>query len=315
VFALCVEASPARGMGHLFRALALAEALDTLGARSLICVNDDDRAAAVLRDRGLAWRTVPLANPALDWEGALIKSQGVRVWVDDRLDTDARHARRVLDTDARLATFDDRGSGAALADLNVVAVPLTDGERVAGRRVLSGLQFLVLDAAVQRWRRVRQRCESVVVSMGGSDTYGVTVDVVRALRARGRAATVVLGPGFQHDTALTKVIGDGIQVKRSIPSLAEEFAHHDLAVTAGGITPFEANAAGLPCIVIATETWEVRSGEVLADLGGCIYAGWRDEIDFATLDAPLPIETMSRAALAGVPADGAARVAAELLRL
>ena len=155
----------------------------------------------------------------------------------------------------------------------------------------------------------------MVVSMGGSDTYGVTINVVRALRSAGREATVVLGPGFAHDSALDRVLGDLFTVKRSVASLAEEFARHDLAITAGGLTPYEANAAGLPCVVIATEPWEVRTGEVLARLGGCIYAGWRERIDFTAFEATLPIEKMSRAALASVPTDGAARVAAELLAL
>lgn len=315
MFALCIEASHARGMGHLYRALALADALAVCGKPARIYVNDDEGAARVLRDRGLPWRTVPLAETQTAWEPALVKEDGVRVWVDDRLDTDAEHARRVRDAGVRLVTFDDRGEGAELADLSVVAVPLADGERIRGRRVLSGLSYLVIDPAVARHRRLRLGCSSTVVSMGGSDTYGVTIDVVRALRTAGRSATIVLGPGFAHDSALEEVLDDRFTVKRSVISLADEFARHDLAITAGGMTPYEANAAGLPCVVIATEPWEVRTGELLSRLGGCVYAGWRERIDFAMLKAPLPIEKMSRAALASVPTDGAARVAEELLAL
>ena len=40
--------------------------------------------------------------------------------------------------------------------------------------------------------------------------------------------------------------------------MAEEMSRHDLAVTGGGMTPFEANAAGLPCIVVANETFEIQ---------------------------------------------------------
>jgi spore coat polysaccharide biosynthesis predicted glycosyltransferase SpsG len=156
---------------------------------------------------------------------------------------------------------------------------------------------------------------SVVVSMGGSDTYGLTLDVVRALSERKLAATVVIGPGFAHEAGLAKLLDIGMIVKRSIPSLAEEFSRHDLAITAGGITPFEANAAGLPCVVIGAEPWEERAGELLAKLGGCRYAGPRARIDFSPLDHALPLEKMSAAALAAVPVDGAERVAAELLKL
>src|SRR5947208_31595 len=134
-----------------------------------------------------------------------------------------------------------------------------------------------------RWPRPwpRTALNSLVVSMGGSDTYGVTVDVARALKQRGTGATVILGPGFAHDEALAAVKHEGLVLKRNVPSLAEEFFHHDLAITAGGLTPCEANAAGLPCIIIATESWEARTGQELEQLGGSRFAGSRGAIDFS----------------------------------
>ena len=315
MYAICVEASHARGMGHLFRALALARALEDRGAAVRVYVNDDERAKRIMREHSRSYRLVPLREVNVRWQADLIRADGVRVWVDDRFETTADHARRVLESGARLATFNDRGTGAALADLHVAAVPLAEGERPDGRRVLAGLEYLVLDPAIARLRRHRTELRSIVVSMGGSDTYGLTVELVRALRERRRPATIVIGPGFAHDQALAKVLNPDYAVKRSIVSLAEEFARHDLAITAGGITPFEANAAGLPCIVIGAEPWEERAGELLARLGGCRYAGRRDEIDFSVLDEALPLARMSKAALESVPVDGAARVAQEHLVL
>ena len=49
MFALCVEASHARGMGHLFRALSLAQALEARGAKVQIYVNEDAAAARALQ--------------------------------------------------------------------------------------------------------------------------------------------------------------------------------------------------------------------------------------------------------------------------
>ena len=316
MFALCVEASHARGMGHLFRAFALAEALEAAGARVLIYVNEDAGAARALDERGRAWRLVPLQKGGTaNWEAERIRSDGIKVWVNDRFETTAAHARRVLDAGARLATMNDSGSGAALADLHIAAVALAEPEKPQGRRVLAGLEYLVLDPAIARFRRPRLELHSLVVSMGGSDTYGLTVEVVRQLRARKLRASVVIGPGFAHEAELGRVVDDSFILKRSLRSLPEEFARHDLAITAGGVTPFEANAAGLPCIVIGTESWEERAGMMLAKLGGCYYAGPRRQVDWSVLERPLPIAQMSEAALAAVPTDGAQRVARELLAL
>jgi len=307
MLALCLEASHARGMGHLFRALALAEALTNQGSKVHFYLNAFAPAEDLLRARGHSFATVTLDDGT--WAAAIIAADGIRTWINDRLDTGAGHAQAVRQAGAHLVSFDDRGDGAALADLNIVAFPASDNEKLPGRRVLAGPQALVLDPAIAAFRRLRTALNSLVVSMGGSDTYGVTVDVARALKQRGMAATVILGPGFAHDEALAAVKHEGLTIKRNVPSLAEEFARHDLAITAGGLTPCEANAAGLPCIVIATETWEARTGQVLGQLGGSLYAGRREAINFQVLDSNLDIEKMSRFALQNVPADGARHVA------
>jgi len=311
MLALCVEASHARGMGHLFRALALAEALEGSGATVHFCLNAFPPALDLLKSRAHSFTVVNLDRSG--WEPLLIRDQGIQVWINDRLDTSADHAAAVAQAGARLVTFDDRGPGAAAAHLNIVAFPATDQESLPGRRVLSGPQALVLDSAICRLRRRRTTLGSLVVSMGGSDTYGVTVGVVRALKKRHRLATVILGPGFAHDQALAMHAGDGIRIKRNVSSLAEEFSVHDFAITAGGVTPCEANAAGLPCAIIATESWEERVGTILEGLGGSLFAGHRQCVDFSFLDRVLPVAAMSQAALLSVPCDGARRVAREIL--
>jgi spore coat polysaccharide biosynthesis predicted glycosyltransferase SpsG len=300
-------------MGHLFRALALAEALESSGETVHLYLNAFAPALDLLKNRTRAFTVVNLDQSG--WEPKLIQESGIQIWVNDRLDTSADHAAAVHRAGARLVTFDDRGAGAAAADLNIVAFPATDGENLPGHRVLSGPQSLVLDSAICRLRRRRTTLGSLVVSMGGSDTYGVTVEVARALKKRCRQATVILGPGFAHDEALAMHIGDDITVKRNVPSLAEEFSAHDFAITAGGVTPCEANAAGLPCAIIATEPWEERVGGVLEGLGASLFAGHRQSIDFGFLDQPLPVAAMSQAGLQSVPCDGAQRVAREILAL
>ncbi len=313
VLALCIEASHARGMGHLFRALALAEALASLGGTVHFYLNAFAPAQALLSGRGHAFTTVTLDDG--DWAADLVRKDGIHTWINDRLDTGAGHARSVREAGARLATFDDRGAGAECAQINIVAFPASDDEKLPGDRILSGPNAMVLDPAIAALRRHRTALNSLVVSMGGSDTYGVTVDVAKALKQRGMAATVTLGPGFAHNEALAAVGHDGLTIRRNVPSLAEELARHDLAITAGGVTPCEANAAGLPCIIIATESWETRTGEVLERLGGSRFAGDRQKIDFGILDQSLPIAAMSEAAMRAVPCDAVQTIAREILAL
>ena len=315
MFALCVESSHARGMGHVFRARNLAEVMRCAGQRCKVILNDHEPAVRLLENAGIEYVTVDLTDLESDWERRVIEEGRIQVWVNDRLDTDKRHAEKVKRCRIPLATFDDRGHGASLADLNIAALAFDADEPLAGKRVLRGVDYLVLNPEIVRYRRVRQRVRHLLVTLGGSDTYGVTVKVVRSLRAAGREVTVIVGPGFRHDAELAEVLGPGFEVKRGVPSLIAEFEHCDLAITGGGITPFEANASGLPCIVIANEVFEVPVAKEMVSLGGSVFAGSHNEMDESIFIQDLPLEAMSRAGIDNIGTRGTERVVNELMSL
>ncbi len=314
MFALCIESSHARGMGHFYRALNLAQGLRQAGKPCKFYLNRHDASCALLQEQGHAFEIVALDDLTGDWERKAIANDGITCWVNDRLDTDARHAAQIKAAGIPLATFDDRGSGAAQADLHIAALAFDGQENLAGAKVLRGAAYLVLNPAIGRFARPRGSLSSILVTLGGSDTYGVTVKVVQSLAAAGRSATVVLGPAFGHMAELEQVITDDFVIKRGVPSLIEEFAAHDLAVTGGGITPFEANASGLPCIVIASELFEIPVGKALQELGGSTYAGYHEDMRLPPLDG-LPLEQMSAAGMRNIGLGGTARVVAALAEL
>ena len=312
MLAICVEASHQRGMGHLFRMLSFCETLIERAVPFRIFINPHASSQALLAQRNLPFEPVVLNAAKNDWQGGLIRKYGIKLWIDDRLDTDIGHATQVKDCGIPLVTFDDQGTGAALADLNVAGLALDESNSLPGAKVLRGPRFLVLNREIARYRRLRKTEGSIMVTMGGSDTYGVTVKVVKMLKSADRNATVIVGPAFQHEAELFEVLDDGFVLKRNVPSLIEEFSHHALAITGGGITPFEANASGLPCIVIANEDFEIPVGKGLASLGGSVFAGHYSAIDEDMFACELPIQKMSKAAMAHIDLQGAARVADEI---
>ena len=154
-----------------------------------------------------------------------------------------------------------------------------------------------------------------MISLGGSDTHGVTVKIAKWLGDNGMRATIILGPAFAHDDALASIDCRMFDIKRSVPSLAEEFYSHDIAITGGGLTAFEAAAAGLPTIVVANEPWEILHGQYLESLGCSRFAGPCEAMNLEVLHAPLDIESMSHAALSAVNAEGVKKVSQELLAM
>lgn len=315
MFALCIESSHVRGMGHFFRALNLANELAKTGYPFRFYLNDHVPSLRILTERGIPYRIVDLEDFAGNWEASLIQRDGITLWINDRLDTDIRHAQKIKATGIPLATLDDRGAGATLADLHIAALAFDEQESLAGIKLLRGSDYLILNPQISDYMRSRKQLSSILVTLGGSDTYGVTVKVVQILKEMNLTATIVIGPAFKHMNALDEVLTSGFTVKRDVPSMIEEFYHHDLAITGGGITPFEANASGLPCVVIANEQFEIPVGVALQKLGGSHFAGYYESLEEPLFSLDLPLEKMSSAGMCNIGMQGSTRVIAALLEL
>jgi spore coat polysaccharide biosynthesis predicted glycosyltransferase SpsG len=199
-----------------------------------------------------------------------------------------------------------------LADINISPI-LGLLTPPPGSKALCGKEYILFGREIKNARRIRTTIKSIVVSMGGSDTHGLTVHVVRELKKMGIGATVVLGPLASAQGELQAEIDARFCVKRAVPSLAEEFLLHDLAITNGGLTPFQANAAGLPCIVVATEPHEVTMGKYLDGLGASVFAGFREKVDIPlTLGKITSIEQMSKKGINTFDFDAAERIYKEI---
>ena len=312
MFGICVEASHQRGMGHLFRMLNLCQGLSIRNLPFRIFINKNKAAQKILDQHNFLFEVVPLESQENDWQKILISKYGIKLWIDDRLNTDIGHAEQVKSFGIPLVSFDDRGSGAGLVDLNVAALCFDETEPFQGKKVLRGIRYLILNPEIARYRHVRSKLNSIVVSMGGSDTYGVTIKVIKLLKLAGLTATVIVGPDFQHEKELVEVLDSSFLLKCAVPSLIEEFSYHDLAITGGGVTPFEANAAGLPCFIIANEDFEIPVGLGIAELGGAVFAGHHSKIDASKLNELMLIEKMSRLAIERFDLGGVTRIMNEI---
>jgi len=302
-------------MGHFYRVLNLAECLAQADLSYTIYLNDHGPSLQLLVDRGVPHRIVNLQDFTGNWETALIRQDNITLWVNDRLNTDNRHAENVKATGIPLVTFDDRGTGAALADLHIAALFFDATERLAGVKVLQGVDYLILNPQIASFTRLRKELTSILVTLGGSDTYGVTIKVVQMLKEMGMTATIVLGPSFMHTDKLDAELTAGFTLKSGVSSMIEEFYRHDLAITGGGITPFEANASGLPCVVIANEFFEIPVGLALQNLGGSVFIGHHESLLPPLFNANLPLGLLSQSGMNGIGLQGTHRVVGALLEL
>lgn len=304
-FGICIESSHAKGMGHLFRAINMFEFLRKHKEKAIIFVNDDDNAIRVLKQKNIPFDIAGTDDHSSGWEDRLIKKHKIDVWINDRLDTELTHAKNIKNSGIFLICLDDRGSGAPLADINFGSLPFNFGYELQGKLVFKGLEYLIINEEVIKFRRLRQGCKRTILSMGGSDTYGVSVKIAKLLNKWRYPLSIICGPSFLHHKELREVLGRQHTVLTKVPSLIEAFFDYDLAITGGGITAFEANASGLPSIIVANELIEVDSAQLLEKLGSSVFAGYHQDIAEEIFEKALDIKKMSKAGIDNLGVEGA----------
>lgn len=316
MFAVCIESSHQKGMGHLFRALNFIAFLNKKKKKHIVILNDDAAAKEILKHNGISFVTVDLEDVSGDWETRIIQQYRISVWINDRLDTNLQHSRNVKKNNIHLVSFDDTGDGAELADLNFGMMPCNYEKNLSGKIVKKGIEFFILNEDVVRYKRKRTEMKKILVTLGGSDTYGVTLKVIERIKHFNYDITIVTGPSFIHTKELDMISGGQFKIKKSISSLISEFYEHDIAITGGGITPFEANASGLPCLIIANERHEIENGEFLKRLGTSDYLGYYADIDFNNLSIKeYNIKEMSKLGMERIPENAVERVYDEIIKL
>ena len=310
MFAVCIESSHLRGMGHLFRSLNLTAYFRQKNEPFVIFINHDPASVQILEKEGLPYEIVDFSDESSNWEAALIRKHRISIWLNDKFESSRALCEHVKGENILLAVIDDRGEGAELADLHFAGMMFGKRkEEIPGKHVYMGLDYNVLNPEIAKYVRKRQKLGKIIVTLGGSDTYGVTVKAVKLLKEHGYRADVLTGANFRHEKELSEVIYETDRVFHTVPSLMEAFREYDLAVTGGGVTALEANAAGLPCVIIANEPHEIATGKYLEQMGGAVFAGYYKEIKESCFDlSKLSISLMSECALQHVNLHGSENI-------
>lgn len=316
MFAICIESSHSKGMGHLFRMLNFSEYLKNQHEEFIFLINDNQKAKEILESIHINFEIVDLDNFVSNWESIIIHKYSIKYWLNDRLDTCEQHVHNIVKNSTKLITFDDLGGGAKHSHLNICGL-FFNRDAFEGKAILKGVKYLILNSEIDRFKRVRRELKDIIVTLGGSDTYGVTIKVIKLLKQNNISATIHLGPSFAHEKELAEELNENYPIMRQVSSLIAEFNRYDLAITGGGVTPFEANASGLPCLVIANEFFEIPNGQFLEKIGSSQFLGHHEninEIVFENLQN-LNLEYMSKKGMNSINTDAVKQIYEEIKKL
>jgi len=265
-------------MGHVVRCLWLASALrDTYGNRVSFCMNQDDIGISVVQGRG--WPVLRVASE----EWGEMEGDALIIDLPGGISAEAVVALRQKNPRSLVVLMDGTCTGRIEADLVVSPIErLPDPSSWRGFRGLryEGPAYAILDPA---FACVPRRLSSVVreprllVSMGGSDPYGLTLQALRALDTMVETfqVTVAIGPAFLHEVELrTWLAGARRQYEsRREDSLLDLMVNSDLALVSFGTTVYELAATGLPAIALSITEDHAQSAEIFAQGGSLMHLG------------------------------------------
>jgi len=317
MFVICIKSSHEIGMGHLYRSMVLYKYLKSRGEDCLIVVNNHKPSLRILDNADICYEIANVDDIDNDWESRIIQNNNIKFWINDRLETTLKHANKVKRHDVSLISFDDYGEGAKLTDLHFAPLIFTDVKDIKGHNVLTGVNYLLLSDEIINFRRLRTSVSKILVTLGGSDTHGVTVSVLKLLKEIGLSATVCVGPSFEHYQELEMELNDNYKVIFNAPSIIETFYDYDLLISGGGVTPFEANASGLPCVINANEEFEVQIGKYLDKNNSSVFTDYHKNLSCKKLEYSLNrakenIDSMSRIGIESIPLDAAENIYNEI---
>lgn len=258
------DASKARGMGHVYRALAMAQ---ELARHKLVLATDSGQplGASLLSQ-------YPFELIKVDGDAgflSLVKRLRPDLTILDQLDTARGYVEALRRSSSKVVTFEDQGSGALVADLLVS--DLYQNLNVPNDRQLTGIANAILAPNFETAlapKPFRPEAGHVLVVFGGTDPAHLTE---RALEALGRArfsghVDVVLGPGAQRDINLNGYGLEGVLHSnvKYMPALMEKA---DLAISSAGRTITELVSLGIPVLCLCQNEKELTHTHASARYG------------------------------------------------
>jgi len=266
-----------RGLGHIYRMMALARGLARAGAEVVFCSRQDTAGLALLDQSHAQTHALAADQPLVP--PALLAAVAPDAIIVDMLATGEELDVLRAGFAGSLLCVDDVGRGLQVADVVVNPIVFHWGKYDSNDVVAAlyeGPEYMVLGEQIRQRiaasRPLRQPAERLLLAFGGSDDHGLSPRVLEALRGLAGALQIRVhqGPASRPSPALAAAMRDHphtIEMTESGDGFADELCWADLVICAGGVMLYELAALGIPCAAIAAEPHEHDNIRYFSQLG------------------------------------------------
>jgi UDP-2,4-diacetamido-2,4,6-trideoxy-beta-L-altropyranose hydrolase len=258
------------GMGHITECIALSGELAKAPATRVTLVSRaGTEGAEAVRSAGLGLRAITFQNEDEEVKEVrkIVDSVKPALIITSFSSRSPEYYKALRTMGAKLAViFDDGHPHPGLADVVVDYCLRQEGPVPQdGAEYLLGPSYCLINPSLHHyWSRPRPepeggRCRRIFINQGGSDPFGLTVKILRALAKagfQGETATVMgaaVAPDLLRETkALAAGLPFGCEVSHAVApeDLFALMDGCDAAISAGGNTLYELCAMGLPTVIV-----------------------------------------------------------------
>lgn len=290
--AIYVNGNGARGTGHIYRALELADEF-FVKPDIYYDVNQTNRELFGQTTHSL----IPVngINELFD----ICKEKQYNIFINDILNAgiDYMIALRNILPDARIVNFEDDGEGGHYADVVFNAL-YTEGDY---KNIYAGYKYYICAKSFLFFEPIKicEEVKNVLITFGGADPMKYTerlLDIVKKDEYKKYNFTVVLGKAKEENEIRARYGDiDNVTILKNISNMAEIMSANDIAITSRGRTGYELAILGVPTIAMAQNKREEQHG-FISEENGFEYLGLdpSDDIIEGTLKTYLNLSPETR---------------------
>lgn len=271
-----VDADKKIGIGHIYRALTLANRLSF--NHKIFFLMDKEKYLGIKKVKTHNYPIITFKNEEELFKK--LKKISPDMVINDILDTDKKYIHKLKKEQYFVINFEDLNEGAESADLVINALY---EKAYPSENHYFGHKYVCLrdEFRIFPRKKIKKEVKQILISFGGPDINNLTVRTLKAigkLNLKNILIKVILGLGHLQKEELYNYVnylrnkGFTINVKEDIKMMAKEIYDADIAITANGRTIYEIASIGVPCISISQNEREVRhlfthNSKAVIDLG------------------------------------------------
>lgn len=280
-FVFRVDGYPEIGLGHIYRAITLANRL--IFNNNVTFLMDSNKEIGIKK-------VLSHHFPVVTFDGerdlfSKLEQINPDIIINDILDTELNYIDQLKKMGYFIVNFEDLGDGTESA--NLVINSLYEYSHPASNHHY-GHNYVCLrdEFYIVPSKKVEEPVRKILITFGGTDPNNLTLKALKAVRKMGRKniqISIVLGFGYLPKGELYAYVdnllreGHCIEIKENVQMMAKEIYDADLVITSNGRTIYEITSIGTPFISISQNERESRHLFVHY-LKGIMYLGMAYEV-------------------------------------